>query len=358
MKIKNYLATIFVVLISFLIVSYISTSIADLEPTTYFILNDLETNNPWSEIDNGTKINLMANQQYQLRTKSGNHIRFQAQETVQLRVNETAKNPVDCLPPQTRAVNRYMHMELNRTTLMNATMFRNYTNHELNGLGNVYTFRWAFFNEETFRWQYTHQNWIEATPDGATVFCNTTHFSVWTILTDGNPVPGTPYTPNNGTGFAIQAGNTYRIKTKSGFELQLKLEQGAMVNITEYSQSPKAMNQNRYQIRTQTMAIEMNTSAPVQANMSYTFTNQIKNQLGVKNMEKLKFMYYDEATDEWTAPKYQWLVEDTLYCNTTHFSLWTISEDVSNDSTPGFEVFPVLLSLVLSITILYKKKKN
>ncbi|MFX0171370.1 MAG: Heimdall-CTERM domain-containing surface protein, partial [Candidatus Hodarchaeota archaeon] len=79
---------------------------------------------------------------------------------------------------------------------------------------------------------------------------------------------------------------------------------------------------------------------------------------GVKNMEKLKFMYYDEATDEWTAPKYQWFEGDTLYCNTTHFSLWTISEDVSNNSTPGFEVFPVLLTLVLSIPILYKKKKN
>jgi hypothetical protein len=299
----------------------------------------------------------MANQLHQLRTKYGNQIRFQAQESVQLRLNESVKNPVEPLPTQTRAVNRYMHIKFNGTVLMNATMFRNYTNQELSELGNVLRFRWAFFNETTYRWQYAHQNWVEMTPDGATVFCNTPHFSVWTILTDGNPTPGTPFAPNNGTGFAVQAGNTYKIKTKSGFALELKLEQGTTINITEYAQSPEAMNQNRFQVRTQTMSIEMNNSAAVQANMSFTFTNQNKNQLGVKNMEKLQFMYFNETTNEWTAPKYQWLEGDTLYCNTTHFSLWTITEEVSTSSSPGFEVLPALLTLVPIITLILKKKR-
>jgi hypothetical protein len=249
---------------------------------------------------------------------------------------------------------------------MNATLYRNYTNNELSGLGNVSTFRWAYYSESTFRWEYAHQNWVELTSDGASVLCNTDHFSIWTILAsedvetpEKNPNPGEPFECKNGTGFAVQAGNMYQIKTQSGFSLQLKLNQSSEVTVTEYEEAPKPMTRARHHIRTQTFAIELNNSAQIQANFSYKIAN--KDQLGIKNMEKLKFMFYNESSKDWEAPKHQWLEVDTLYCNTTHFSLWTIVEDEPTDdndndaSTPGFTILP--LTFVLIVLLGFRKKK-
>ena len=323
---------------------------------------------PWVTSGNGEKINITAGNRTQIRTMSGNHIRIRTNESARIRINESETNSAGPLPNQTRAVNRYMHIELNGTCDMNATMYRNYTNNELTGLGNVSTFRWAFYNTSRFQWQYAHQNWVEITSDGASVFCSTSHFSIWTILSpesdespDRNPTPGTPFNCQNGTGFAVQAGHRYQIQTQSGFSLQLKLNQSSEMTVTEYEKSPQAMKQKQHQIRTQTIAIEMNNSAQIQANFSYTFTNQIKNQLGVKNMEKLKFMFYNESSKTWEAPKHQWLEGDTLYCNTTHFSLWTITEEDVEETTsetssiPGFMILPLIFAFA---AILMKSKRK
>jgi hypothetical protein len=251
---------------------------------------------------------------------------------------------------------------MNGTCALNATMYRNYTNHELEGLGNVSTFRWAWFDEAKFQWEYANHNWVEKTTEGATVYCNTTHFSVWTILAPDleiqkNPTPGTPFNSQNGTGFAVQAGNMYQIRTQSGFALELKLNQSAEINITEYEKSSQKMTQTSHQIRTQIMAVELNISnAQIRANFSYTFTNQIRNQLGVQNMEKLKFMFYNESSEKWEAPKYQWLEGETLYCNTTHFSLWTIAEEETSDSTPGFSILTLFIGVISILLLRFKRR--
>jgi hypothetical protein len=322
----------------------------------------------WLTSGNGEKISVSAGDRVQLKTKSQNHIRLQVNECVQICIIECdCTNECDCgqvgpLLTQTRAVNRFMHIAMNQTCAMNATMFRNYTNHELEGLGNVSTFRWAWYDELKNQWQYAHQNWVEITPDGATVFCETTHFSVWTILAPDlevgkNPDPGTPFNAQNGTEFAVQAGNRYQIKTQSGFALQLQLNQSAGIIISEYEEAPQVMTQAQHQIRTQTMAIELNESkVQIQANFSYTFTNQIRNQLGVKNMEKLKFMFYNETSNEWETPKYQWLEGETLYCNTTHFSLWTIAEEETASSSSGFTIIPLFLALIPVFLLRIKRR--
>lgn len=318
---------------------------------------------PWLNPGNGEKVNITAGSRTQIRTTSGNKIQICTNESVKLQINESETNPAGSLPNQTRAVNRYMHIELNRTTAMNATMFRNYTNNELSGLGNVSTFRWAYYNTSKLQWEYAHQNWVEVTSDGASVCCNTTHFSIWTILTseiiespEQNPNPGTPFECKNGTGFAVQAGNMYQIKTQSGFSLQLKLNQSSEVTVTDYEESPKEMKQAKHQIRTQAFTVELNNSAQIQATFSYKFTN--KNQLGIQNMEKLKFMFYNESSKNWEAPKHQWLDAETLYCNTTHFSLWTIAEEETTDSstTPGFTILPIVLILGVLISLKARKR--
>jgi hypothetical protein len=316
---------------------------------------------PWITAGNGEKINITTGNRTQIKTMSGNHIRIRTNENARLQINESETNPAGPLPKQTRSVNRFMHIELNGTCAMNATMFRNYTNNELTGLGNVSTFRWAFYNTTCLQWQYAQQNWVEITSNGASVFCNTTHFSIWTILAfegdegdESNPTPGTPFNCQNGTGFAVQAGNRYQIQTQSGFSLQLKLNQSSEVTVTEFENSPHVMKQ-KHQTRTKTIAVEMNNSAQIQANFSYTFTNQIQNQLGVKNMEKLKFMFYNESSETWEAPKHQWLEGNTLYCNTTHFSHWTIAEEDVDENIPGFTIIPLIFAIAV---LLMKSKKR
>ena len=312
----------------------------------------------WMNVENGTRVNITAGNRTQLRTQSGTQIQLRTQDNVFLRLNETNKNPAGPLPNQTRNVIRFMNVELNGTTAMNATMFRNFTNVELNGLGNVSTFRWAYYNEESFEWQYAYENWIEHRPDGAAVLCNTTHFSTWVIIAAveeappiDKPNPGSPYSSTNGTSFALQNGSRYQVHTQSGFSLQLQLNKSAEVTVTEYEDSPKVMNRERHRIRTQTMRIELNTSAGINATFAYEFTNQIRNQLGVKNLEKLKFMFFNETSNEWEAPQNQWIVGDTLYCNTTHFSLWTVAEEENASSTPSFTLLPLLGTLAAIIAI-------
>jgi hypothetical protein len=314
---------------------------------------------PWTNVENGSRVNISAGFRHQLRIQNGTLIRLHVNESVQLQLNVCDQNSAGPLPNKTRAMHRYMHIELNHTIAMNATMFCNYTFAEI-GDGNVSTYRWAFFNTETYQWEYAFQNWIEHTPTGATVYCNTTHFSLWTILAseetaNSNPVPGTPFNSQNGTAFSLQAGNQYQIKTQHGFSLQLQMNKSVAVTITEYETSPKVMTQARHQIKTQTMAIELNESAEINAQFSYTFTNQIRNQLGIKNMEKLKFMFFNESINTWETPKNQWIQGDTLFCNTTHFSLWTIAEEESVSATPGFTIIPLLFALV-PIFILKRRK--
>jgi len=357
---KNYLIPL-VLLIGLLLLTTITQSVG----SNNFIKKRLQEAedapiDPWMNIDNGTRTNITAGNRTHLRTQAGNHIRIQTNESVQLRLNESECNPVGLLPNQIRSVNRFMNIKLNGTVAMNATMYRNYTHSELSELGNVSTFRWAYYNEESFQWEYAHQNWVESTSNGFSVLCSTDHFSVWTVIAPNleitqNPTPGTPFNSNNGTAFMVQTGNQYQIKTQAGFMIQLQLNNSAEVTINEYEKTSKMMKQEQHQIRTQTMSIELNQSAGLNATFSYQFTNQIRDQLNISNLAKLKFMFFNETSDSWEAPKNQWIEGDILYCNTTHFSLWTVAEEEVGTSSPGFTVIPLLLILGV-ITIINKRK--
>ena len=127
----------------------------------------------------------------------------------------------------------------------------------------------------------------------------------------------------------------------------MKLNNSAEVTIEEFDKSPKTMNQARHRIRTKTMSIGLNCTTPLNATFSYQFTEQVKTQLQVGNMSRLKFMYFNESSQEWETPQNQWIVGDTLYCNTTHFSLWTIAEEESDDdgTISGFSLIPLLAAL-------------
>lgn len=336
--------------------------------TTYIPLN-LDINqgdqNTWRNITNGHSLELKGNGTInRVRTQSRNRIMLQVNASCQIKINETDENPGTPIQNQTRAVNKYLHIELNRTCAMNATMFRNYTNAELNGLGNVSQFRWAFMNETISQWQYAEQNWFEKSVDGAAVYCNTTHFSLWTILAPNEPLPNgpkpnEPWNANNGTAFQVGKGNRYQVRTQAGFELQFQFNANVSVNITETEASPmQIQSQFKNRVKVQFMNIHINESNyRVNATLSRQFTQQEINQLKIQNRNRLRFVFYNETTEEWEAPKTQWTEGEKLYCNTTHFSLWTIAEETTiSDDIPGFEMTALLLALI-PITIFYKKKE-
>lgn len=354
---KNKYSLPLLLLVSLLLLTTFSQGVATGQETGLILRNKVVADppvDPWTNVENGTRYNITAGTRSQLRTQNGTQIQVRLNESVQLQIDEFKKNPAGDLPNQTRAVNRFMQIEFNGTAAMNATMFHNYTNAELNELGNVYTFSWAWYDDENHKWQYVENNWVEITPEGATVYCTTTHFSIWTILAvdAGNPIPGTPFNPGNGTGFMLEANEQYQIQTQSGFSLQLQLNKSVEVTVSEYEESPKNMNQQRHRIRTQVMNITTNDSAGIEATFSYQFTNQTKSQLGVQNLNQLKFMFYNEISEEWEAPKNQLLQGDTLYCNTTHFSLWTVAEEeIEASSTPGFTIVPLFAALVAFFAI-------
>ena len=43
----------------------------------------------WQTVGNGEKLNLTARNQYQIRTQSGNQLRIQVNDCIQLRINES-----------------------------------------------------------------------------------------------------------------------------------------------------------------------------------------------------------------------------------------------------------------------------
>jgi hypothetical protein len=337
-----------------------SQEVFEISTPESYVLEQGGDPDPWQNVTDGQRVNITAGQRHQFRTQAGNLIRLQVNASVQLRLNESEDNPAGPLLNGTRAVNRYMHLELNCSCEMNATLMRNFTHAELGLLqGDVSQFRWAFYNETSAQWQYAFNNWVQMTNKGATVGCDTDHFSIWTILApaQGNPNPGTPFDAPNGTAFALQNGSTYQIRTQNGYQIQVQIGKDVELNITEHgTYQYQNRIQNRYRLQTQFMTIHMNESAPLNATLSREFTQGELNN--IQNRSRLRFMFYNESSGAWEAPQYQWLEGNTLYCNTTHFSTWTILEDVGVVATPGFELLSVFLALIPVVVLVFLKRKK
>ncbi|MFX1254237.1 MAG: Heimdall-CTERM domain-containing surface protein [Promethearchaeota archaeon] len=345
-----------------------SQGVIEISTPESYVLEQGGGPDPWQNVTDGQRVNITAGKHHQFRTEAGNLIRLQVNASVQLQLHECEENPAGPLLNGTRAVNRYMHLELNCSCdcdcdcpcEMNATLMRNFTHAELGLLqGDVSQFRWAFYDEASAQWQYAFHNWVEMTDKGATVGCDTDHFSIWTILApaQGNPNPGQPFDAPNGTAFALQNGSTYQIRTQNGFQIQLQVGKDVALNITEHNTYQHQNRiQNRYQMQTQFMSIHMNESAPLNATLSREFTQGELNK--IQNRSRLRFMFYNESSGAWEAPQHQWLEGNTLYCNTTHFSTWTILEDVGVVATPGFELLPVFLALIPVAVLVFLKRKK
>ena len=175
-----------------------------------------------------------------------------------------------------------------------------------------------------------------------------------------NPTPNIPFQAQNNTGMQIIAGEQYQIQTQSHIQLTLQLSEQAQVNITEYDKPIRQYNQDRLRLRTKTFSVECNnTQAGIQAQFAYNFA--ILNE-SAKNI--LRFMYYDEVGDTWMAPKTQWFEGNTLYCDTTHFSLWAVMESLTGDfsnvtALPESAILLLIgLPLIVGTILVISKRKR
>ena len=173
------------------------------------------------------------------------------------------------------------------------------------------------------------------------------------LETDQGPNPNTPFDAANGTAYQYQNGSRYQIQTSSGFEVQFQFNANVSVAITDTDEAPfQVKNQFRNRVQSKFMNISVDAE---QYKVNATLAKDLKVQEG--DMNKFKFAYYDEVKEEWESPKNQWHVGTKLYCNTTHFSVWTIVEDESS-AIPGFEIDVVIMALTPIAIVSYLKTKK
>ena len=352
---KKFLAFLTVVMatlmLSFTVIDA-STSVEKSFVPVSFDLSQEETYQ-WQNITNGQNIAVQNGSMNRIRTQNRNHIMLQVNQSAQICVNESTENPAGPLLAQTRSMTRFMSIELNQTRTMNATMFHNFTNYDLVDC-NVYSYSWAFFNETSYQWQYVN-SWVVNNPNGAALFCNTDHFSVWTILApEQGPNPNIPFECVNATTYQLQNGSRYQLQSSSGFEIQFQFSANVSVTITDTDEAPFQVN-NQFRNRVQTKFMNVSVNAE-QYQVNATLAKDLKVQEG--DMNKYKFAYYDEVKEDWETPENQWNVGTKLYCNTTHFSVWTIVEEESS-GVPGFEIDVILMAITpIAIFSLIKTKKE
>ncbi|MHA2297048.1 MAG: hypothetical protein ACXAEU_17465 [Candidatus Hodarchaeales archaeon] len=300
---------------------------------------------------NGSNFQVQAGNRYQIRTQSGFRLNMSVDTNVEMNVTE-----YECYPEGpsdgNKTMNRFMKIEMNQTADVNATMGWEISDEELNGLNRT-TLKFAFHNGTRNAWQHVTQNWQE----GNMVYCNTTHFSTWTITGElqqgGNPSPSTPFQAGNGTQFQVQAGERYQIQTQSGFKLNMSSDATAGMTVTECDNNPAGqITQNRKQLGN-FWNLSLEGTGGVQATLEWAFK---EGDIQGLNRETLKFAYYDENANTWKNGETNWIEGNTVYCNTTHFSIWTIIGDVETQSTPGFTWLIGFVALVAVIIPIRKLK--
>lgn len=327
----------------------------------------------WENLTYGLGHTLTPGLVNRLRTQNRAYITVEVDQTVELTITEEYDTTETPLMNGTLSMQRYMHIELNQSCNMDAVMYRNFTNGELAQYGNVILeqAKWAYYNYTMNQWQYANENWVEAIEDGISVIGKTDHFSLWTIIVPKvlqtppeTPAPQTPFDSTNGTPFQLMNGSLYQIRTQAGFELKLQFNASVQVNITETDETQKTIqNQFRNRVKAEFMNVEINiTNYEVNATLCKEFTDNELTQLQIQNRTELRFAYHNDDTGEWEIPMNQWFVGDKLYCNTTHFSEWTIVdkevEDTDDDGTaPGFEFFVAMIALLPLAVYLSKKQE-
>ncbi|WP_371802299.1 hypothetical protein [Candidatus Lokiarchaeum ossiferum] len=235
---------------------------------------------------------------------------------------------------------------------------------------------WAYLNEETNVWVP-----VQSQYENGEVFADTTHFSIWTVLSSLPQGPKDVDVDHKFNG-KVNANETNQFKFKNNFQFNFRANNSMEVDI-ECDEAVQAktmeMNMNtseqvRLQIRINNsnsdLGLTNGSTIKTQNRYRYQFMEgaifnfssnatdpfmaQLRYQVGEQNCT---WAYYDEDKGEFVMVQSQ-LEDGYLIANTNHFSIWTILtiNEVEDESTiPGYAFLGVFSILGLAAIILKKK---
>lgn len=147
---------------------------------------------------NGTPIKVQAGIMYQFKTQNKFQLNASFNKGVEMNLTEPLENQiqerVNKMTQSMISTGKYVEIELNDSSVqIQATLAFEFSNAELGESIDPLKLQFAYYNEENNQWQKA-QSWVEEIdPNQYIVYANTTHFSLWTVLGEGessSSVPG------------------------------------------------------------------------------------------------------------------------------------------------------------------------
>ncbi len=296
---------------------------------------------PFEIPSDGTPVTLIPGEELILETPAGVTIELVVGEDVNISVVESTDLPAEAgaIPDEAYGIGLYLTIELNDSEVdVEATLSLPYDSSTLpEGVAEEQLYL-AFYDEATSEWQSV-PSWVDT--NNGSVYGNTTHFSIWTVLgiDQGPPIdiptPDIPFEiPGNGTLISLIPGEALILQTPSGVMVNLTVGEGVSISINETTINPAGELPAEASSLGTYLEIEFNeTDVDVEATLAMPYTDGDL-PLDVTE-EQLYFAFYNAQTGEWQGiPSWVDTVGNVVYANTTHFSTWTVlGETESTDQT-------------------------
>ena len=316
----------------------------------------------------GSPVSVRGNESVQLVTPSGIYVNVTPSEGVEITVNMTTSNPYSEVPEGLVSIGIFLEIEMNDTSVdVDATIAIPYND----SMGvDPSTLVLQFYNVTSGEWESV-PSWVDTASN--MVFGNTTHFSTWTATGEESPdqttppvtgppeaVPGVPFEVELGKPVAVSPGNRVELVTPSGVSVSVTPGEGVEITIDEFSANPAGDIPAGLASLGLYLSIEVNeTDVEIDATLSLPYQASDVADLAI---ETLVFRFYNEATGTWDAvPSWVDTENNMVYGNTTHFSTWTVTGDVPEDSSTTLAETPLIVEFMIAslvtVTVLQRRRK-
>ncbi|MCW4012402.1 MAG: hypothetical protein NWF07_05335 [Candidatus Bathyarchaeota archaeon] len=317
---------------------------------------------------------------------------IKTERNMHMTINAKA-SPPENIPGPAQGINQYMQIETNSTGPMNATLryYMNQTQLELElGSGfNMSRMTWCYWNEtdwEPVQSRLTADGFLEV---------NTTHFSVWTIVEQGQPEE---------TGSGEPQGEPQRVKTMNytytdmvpqGFTHQVESKQATMFqfqNTGLYMNCTNSLQlevsaENQYNQKALRLEVDSGEALKLQVQLRESKPTDVDEpgkymgfyceiepnatitqaRLGMEidpaqvqamnmEMEQLTWAYWNG--ENWEPVDSTLTDEDVLEADTDHFSTWAIiqvEETTEPETSTGIPMPTAFIAIGIAVALMLRK---
>ncbi len=308
-------------------------------------------------------------------------------------INAKVSPPENVAGPA-QGINKYMYIETNSTGPMNATLrlYMNSTQLELE-LGhelNMSRLTWCYWNETDWapvQSRLTQDGFLEV---------NTTHFSVWTIIEQGQPEETGSGKPQGEPLWAKTMNYTYTDTIPRGFQQQVTRNQatslqfqntGLYMNCTNNMQVTVSA-ESQYQQKQLRLDIEADEALQLQVQLLQSKSNDVDEpgkymgfyceiepnatitqaRLGLevdpaevqsKNMEMEQITWAYWNGENWVPVDSTLSNDNVLEAETDHFSTWAIiqvEETIEPETSTGIPMPTVFIALGVAAALFFSRK--